>query len=244
MSHQEAFKLLGQEFTVSDSLIKRLETFTCTLYGAPGIKDINRCRYKLFCAKNGEIESSQLPPCKDTLRKHILRANYQAAVWRRCLEASPLIPSPHGHGWKITSTECDDMDIEIDWMDGLPAPLAVLELLSCKCKKACGKDCPCVTNKLSCTDMCKLQNCDNYHSDDDDKDEDELGLQMDFTEDVYSDEDDEDDCIEADEFIDDLPDMECPDPQEEIDIETTLPLLFGEAASDLDMSLTGTALGQ
>jgi hypothetical protein len=79
-SHQEAFKLLGQEFTVSDSLIKSLETFTCTLYGGPRIQDIYRCRYKLFCAKNGEIESVQLPVCNDRLRKHILRADYQAAI--------------------------------------------------------------------------------------------------------------------------------------------------------------------
>ena len=50
----------------------------------------------------------------------------------------------------------------IDWSDGLPAPQAVLDLLSCNCSKNCKlPKCVCMLNKLKCTDMCKLPNCSN-----------------------------------------------------------------------------------
>ena len=57
-------------------------------------------RYAMFCAKKGELESHQLPPCRHCLYKHILRANYQAFVWKSCLVACPIIPSPVGYVWK------------------------------------------------------------------------------------------------------------------------------------------------
>ena len=57
-------------------------------------------------------------------------------------------------------------------MDVEPAPMAVLELLACACKKECnlnGKDddCTCMQNKLKCTDMCKLKDCKNQGGDND-----------------------------------------------------------------------------
>ena len=85
------------------------------------------------------MESYQLPPYRDCLVKHAQRANYQAAIWRRCLEKDPKVPSPIGRGWKT---------VKIDWMDGQPAPA-------------------CLVNGLMCTDMCKLKDCDNRPSDDD-----------------------------------------------------------------------------
>ena len=50
----------------------------------------------------------------------------------------------------------------IDWMDGEPAPQAVLDLLACTCSRSCRPtSCLCITNGLKCTDMCKLANCEN-----------------------------------------------------------------------------------
>ena len=61
----------------------RLQDFTCLIYSSnPGTKDVNVLRYRLFCARKGELESHQLPPCQDTLRKHCERENYQSAIWR------------------------------------------------------------------------------------------------------------------------------------------------------------------
>jgi len=81
-SARQMFTELGQSWTVPDDLYTKIERFTCGLYMSSGNQSgqVNDARYELFCAKNGEVESHQLPPCQDALKKHILRANYQAGV--------------------------------------------------------------------------------------------------------------------------------------------------------------------
>ena len=91
---------------------------------------MNDVRCNLFFAKNGEIESYQLPPCKDCLRKHTLRVNYEACIWRRSLQCSPSILDPVGFGLEMGSSAKDESSLTIDWMDGKPAPEAVLERLA------------------------------------------------------------------------------------------------------------------
>ena len=155
---REAFQVLGTEWVVTDELFTRLQEFTCFLYSSnPGTTDINDLRYRLFCARKGDIESDQLPPCADTLRKHCDRANYQTAIWRRSFQRCPGIPSPVEHGWRL-----EEGRLTVDWMNGEPAPKAVLKLLSCQCKKSCQlPSCTCLSNSLQCTDLCRLQDCGN-----------------------------------------------------------------------------------
>ena len=178
-SFQDLFKQLGMQWEVSSELFERLQEFTCKLYSSnPGTNDVNELRYRLFCAKKGKLDSNQLPPCADCLRKHSLRANYQAAIWKRSLQSCPQVPSPVGSGWCL-----EDGKLTIDWMSGEPAPQAVLELLSCQCSRICKlPGCTCLTNGLKCTDLCRLQDCtnrreedaaDDAFSDDDQEDEDE-----------------------------------------------------------------------
>ena len=94
---QDIFLQLGQMWDLSRELMDRLEAFTCLLY-APRTSStkVNDLRYDIFCTKRGEIESLLLPPCRDCLEKHVQRANYQAAIWRRCLQRDPKVPSPFG----------------------------------------------------------------------------------------------------------------------------------------------------
>ena len=159
---QDLFKNLGQNWTLPSTLQAGLESFVCAMYGSTsGDTSVNEFRYKLFCAKKGEKESYQLPPCADCFHKHSQRANYQTAIWRRCLINDPNIPSPAGHGWKF-ATDGDDQVLAIDWMDGTSAPESILEMLSCKCRKSCkAPKCPCVMNKLPCSDLCTLKACTN-----------------------------------------------------------------------------------
>ena len=79
------------------------------------------------------------------------------------MKANPEVPSPIGHGW----FEQDDGAYDVVWMEGSPAPEAVVSFLACKCAKACvaGK-CPCLKNGLKCTELCKLFFCENWVSDD------------------------------------------------------------------------------
>ncbi len=162
---QDTFLKLGQEWDLSPDLMDKLEAFTCLLYApkASSMK-INDLRYHLFCAKKGEIESHQLPPCRDCLKKHALRANYQAAIWKRCLEQDPQVPSPVGRGWKTEKEGADD-HVVVNWMDGQPAPQAILDLLACNCPRKCELPrCECMANGLKCTDMCRLPDCENQAS--------------------------------------------------------------------------------
>jgi hypothetical protein len=162
--YQEVFQELGSDWEIPPELFEKIEAFTCKLYSAKdGVGDINELRYQLFCARKGEIESFQLPPCADSLMKKAQRTCYQAAVWKRSLQADPQCPSPVGKGW-IMETQDGVEILSPDWMDGQPAPVAVLQLLACKCRKLCqAPTCQCLTNGLHCTDMCKhnVNTCQN-----------------------------------------------------------------------------------
>ena len=48
-------------------------------------------------------------------------------------------------------------------------PKAVIELMSCMCKKEC-KDysCDCIRNGLKCSDICRLTTCSNQPEEEDD----------------------------------------------------------------------------
>lgn len=175
---QAVFRKMGNNWNMTDSMLEDLEKFTCHLYCSnTPTNNINELRYHLFCLKKADIESHQLPPCQDTLRKHAQRANYQASIWKRCLEKTPDIPSPLDHGWKIEKEDEKEV-LEVDWMSGLPAPLAVLDLLSCTCRKnkCVLPNCECLNNHFKCTDMCKCKSeCSNQTENEGDDDEETEG---------------------------------------------------------------------
>ena len=106
---RQACSQLGSSFqSPSDECMGSLEKFVCALYCVANCTHVNDARYQLFCTKVSQ--SNQLPPCQDALVKHCRRANYQAAVWRQCLTASPEIPPPweDGQGENIHSTSNDE----------------------------------------------------------------------------------------------------------------------------------------
>ena len=149
------FSQVGRTFEVDEGLVSKSEEFVCSLYGQD-LKHVNDARTALF--KTGKHMDDTLPPNKDSLEKHLLRANYQAGIHHRCLEPNPSIPSPNSHGWTI-----DDGVLRVKWMDLLPAPNSVLELANCKCKKnRCQtKSCTCFKNNLSCTEFCSCTDFEN-----------------------------------------------------------------------------------
>lgn len=163
-SYQETFSGLGQSWDVSKELFQRIKEFTCHMYAAnSSTVEVNQARYQLFCTKRGEVESSQLPPCRDCLFLNVERANYQAAIWKSSLQSNPVVPSPTEHGWKE-----DEGKLALYWMRSPPAPDVVLELLTCKCVRSCKMpSCTCLSNGLAYTDMCKLQTCSNQKLQDD-----------------------------------------------------------------------------
>ena len=94
----------------SKSPLAGLEEFTCAMYGRRQFKDVNVLRYMLIKERcglhdgsinlNTNIDRSNLPPCRRALTQHILRANFQMAIWRRAATSVVDMPEPtDGHGW-------------------------------------------------------------------------------------------------------------------------------------------------
>ena len=116
-----------------------IEEFVCSLF-APRLdfKDIGKLGWYLF--KKNRAEAEKLPPTKAALKQHILRAHFQALVWRQCDNTNPNLPSPINYGW------IDDDHQYIPKVSELPpAPEAVIELVKCGCVKT-----KCANGSCSC----------------------------------------------------------------------------------------------
>lgn len=94
---------------------------------------------------------------------------------RRSLTGMMCAPSPIGNGWGM-----EDGELTVTWMTRNPAPDSVLQVVHCNCKKSkcCTERCTCMSAKLSCTDLCHCQDCENVSKEteergtwDDDSDE-------------------------------------------------------------------------
>ena len=60
----------------------------------------------------------------------------------------------------------DATALAIDWLEGLQAPDAGLELMACSCTRVCkAPQCKCIANGLHCTEMCRLTSCSNMQPD-------------------------------------------------------------------------------
>ena len=67
---------------------------------------------KVLSSYNG-VETSLLPPCRDALKMHIRRANYQALIWYEADKADASIPPPDEHGWEVK-----DGQLDYNWTSG------------------------------------------------------------------------------------------------------------------------------
>ena len=95
---------VGTSKQVTEDVIHACEEFVCKLHGSSQtVKYVNKLRHHLFTKKN--TRSQLLPPNLDSLTLHVKRANFQAYIWRKSLEATPEIPSPVGMGWKMVNND-------------------------------------------------------------------------------------------------------------------------------------------
>lgn len=154
--HVQTFRLLGSTWDLTEDLLQRLEQFVCCLFGQKTVSSVNDARVNLFKA-TGKFDSS-LPPCRDSLHLHAKRANYQAAVWKRCLQPNINAPSPTHDGWKLQNQE-----LIVQWCSLPSTPSSLSQLVKCSCKKnKCdSRRCSCVTQNLPCTGLCHCLNCVN-----------------------------------------------------------------------------------
>ena len=106
------------------------------MYGSKS-GDINSLRYQKFIerfsAKPGilltsydGVDTSLLPPCHESLKMHVRRANDQALVWKKADQPTPSIPGPDEHSWTID----EDGDLGICWTAGNLMPQELADIVA------------------------------------------------------------------------------------------------------------------
>lgn len=91
-SYVKAIVEIGEIWSVSDATFNAAEALVCHLYGKKG-ENVDLLCYELYCAKGGKVNPEALPPCRTSLRLHMKRANYRAAIWRRAVIPHPDVAS-------------------------------------------------------------------------------------------------------------------------------------------------------
>ena len=109
---------------------------------------MDKARKKLFIKKNNV---QMIPPTRAALEQHVKRAVYQGChVWGQTLLCNPQLPVPTDWGWN----KVDDGGYEPYWTTLPEAAKICQELVSCKCKKGCVRQCSCKKAALQCTALC------------------------------------------------------------------------------------------
>ena len=112
------------------------------------LQDVQAARRNLFAKTFRDIEN--IPPTAAALLEHTKRAAFQAGhIWDQCLIAGLSVPSPGDWGWKKV-----DGQWEVVWTTLPEAAKACKELMSCKCKRTCKRNCKCHKPHLHCTKLC------------------------------------------------------------------------------------------
>ena len=85
--------------SLSDDVVRNLERFTCLVFSSNTEQtEVNKRQKEQFTIGNKRLE--RLPPTKEALRQHTLRAAFQSGhVLGQSREAEPTYPCPKEWGW-------------------------------------------------------------------------------------------------------------------------------------------------
>ena len=86
------------------------------------------------------------------------RAHLIAMIGKGYKIPKPIISPLEDNGWEKSE---DGIILPVRSLQ-LPAPQAIVELVKCGCRGQCSINrCSCIKNKLSCTSLCKCNDCSN-----------------------------------------------------------------------------------
>lgn len=141
-------QVFNDPLSSQDDVTRAGERFILALYGAPSNETcLNKYRFicfnKLVSRANHAVMLSGLPPTSGAARQHSLRVFHQVQLWRGNI-LDPLL-----WGWRRISHSL----LPIQTTDP-PAPLKIMELISCNCKAGCAKNCGCAKAGICCSVMC------------------------------------------------------------------------------------------
>ena len=91
----QAFAQLGQYAEINYVELQTMRSFVCHMYCCKGNYSVGQLLYRVYCQSAGKIACDHLPPCSDILDLHVMRANYQAKIWRERACCSTKVPWIH-----------------------------------------------------------------------------------------------------------------------------------------------------
>ena len=132
-----------------DGELAPIEQFVCHLYGIPEQSSVDQATLHLFCKAKKGLE--MLPPTKDALELHTIRANYQAKILLLADQQHIQVSSPMDTSAWINEEVC----LNAVWTRLPPIPDACLELVTCGCKSKCRTvRCSCFRKDIKCSYTC------------------------------------------------------------------------------------------
>ena len=146
----EVFQMMSSKPSdITDDDLAVLERCLVLLYDRTcELQTVNETRRYLFSKKSRKMEN--IPPSQAALLEHSKRAAFQAGhIWGQTLVSEPEVPTPGEWGWEEL-----DKKWSILWTKLPEASKSCLELLCCKCQKACRGNCKCYKRNLRCTSLC------------------------------------------------------------------------------------------
>jgi hypothetical protein len=124
-----------------------LQKLLCRLYKCKNIDKVDELRWFLYSNKGCKAE--ELPPTLGAFKQHVMRANYVAHLWSRSTKNITTL-NPIEYGWSLDSAG----NYKAIMTTENPAPIAIIELIKCGCKKGCVGRCSCVKNEINCSELC------------------------------------------------------------------------------------------
>ena len=122
----------GTALVLSEALFTLLQESVCKVNASQiSLCEVNDLRYQLVRVKKGDVDSSQLPLCQDTIMLQAMRANYQACIWKRMFRTRNGHPKPRGTWmdgkmvFDLMHSECHS-HVNVSIFDYDPAELAEL----------------------------------------------------------------------------------------------------------------------
>ncbi|CAH1773854.1 unnamed protein product [Owenia fusiformis] len=134
-TYHTAFRKLGNEWSVSQDVMKDIVVFTCLMYGYPRERSVNAVRSLMLTKMVGDdqclttksnVDLSRLPPCRDNLIPHIGRVNHRIAIYKRAGKPNIVCPHPDdpGQGWVKSNGILEPL-----WSCGPILPPSLIELI-------------------------------------------------------------------------------------------------------------------
>lgn len=129
---QEALGQLGIVTEITNSIVKALEKFICSIYGKKTFEEVNKVRIQIFldkfkpkkkedrisCVK--KLDGSAMPPCSRVILNKLKRTHLIASQWISSTKPHPPMMIPVDYGWKIVNGK-----YEIQWFEGETCPKAL-----------------------------------------------------------------------------------------------------------------------